>query len=247
MRRVFAFFLIGTLLFSPFTLYPTPVQGAVEMPAASYLKGLTWLGHASFRLVRGGVTIYFDPWQMATEPHDADVVLVSHPHFDHLSPGDVAKIAKAETVIVTVAECEWKLKEAKVPGTIQIVKPGETIEVKGVKIETVPAYNTNKTFHLKESQWAGFIVEVDGTRIYHAGDTDFIPEMANFRVDVALLPVSGTYVMTAQEAAQAAKAMRPKVSVPMHYGSIVGSAADAKRFAELSEGLIVEILLKGER
>lgn len=220
----------------------TAAFSAVEMPAASYIKGLTWLGHASFRMVRGGVTIYFDPWQLTTEPHDADLVLISHPHFDHLEPADVAKVAEPETVIVTVADCVEKLKEAKVPGEIQVVKPGDKINVKGVAIEVVAAYNRNKTFHPKEKEWVGFIVEVDGTRVYHAGDTDFIPEMNTFKADVALLPISGTYVMTAEEAAEAAQAIRVKVAIPMHYGNIIGTKADAERFKGRVSGLVVEIL-----
>ena len=217
------------------------------MPASSYLQGLTWLGHASFKLVRGGATVYFDPWRLTGEPHDADVILISHPHFDHLDPADVAKIAKPETVIVTVADCVATLQEAKVPGTIQQVKPGDKLDLKRIKIEAVPAYNTNKGFHPKEKQWVGFIVEVEGTRIYHAGDTDFIPEMSTFKVDVALLPVSGVYVMTAQEAAEAVKVMQPKVSVPMHYGSIIGTVEDAKRFFGLCKGMLVEIMLKEDK
>ncbi|MBI3333202.1 MAG: MBL fold metallo-hydrolase [Candidatus Omnitrophica bacterium] len=216
------------------------------MPAASYTKGLTWLGHASFRLARGGVTIYFDPWQIPTAPHDADLILITHPHFDHLSPADVLKVAKPDTAIVTVEGCRAKLKMAGVPGTIQVVKPGDKLTVKGVPIEAVPAYNRTKTFHLKENRWVGFVVEVDQTRIYHAGDTDLIPEMKGIQADVALLPVSGTYVMTAEEAAQAAKLISAKVVVPMHYGSIVGTAADAQRFQKLCEGLIVEVLKRGE-
>lgn len=221
-------------------------QAAVEMPGASVLQGLKWLGHASFRITRGGVTLYFDPWKLTAEPHDADLVLISHPHFDHLNPADVAKVAKPETIIVTVADAIPKLEQAKVPGTLRVVKPGDRLSLKGVQIEAVPAYNTNKAFHTKEAGWVGFIVTVEGTRVYHAGDTDFIPEMRTIQADLALLPVSGIYVMTAEEAAQAAQAIRPKVAVPMHYGDIVGTEADAKRFQSLASGIVVEILEKGE-
>ena len=217
----------------------------MPLPGSSYTEGLTWLGHASFRWNRGGVVIYFDPWQLNGEPHDADLVLISHPHFDHLSGADVAKVAKPDTEIVTVAGARAKLEQARVPGKIHAVKPGDVVTLKNVRIEAVPAYNTNKMFHLKENGWVGFIVEVGGVRIYHAGDTDFIPEMKEFKADVALLPVSGTYVMTAEEAAQAAKAMAAvKVVIPMHYGSIVGTAADAKRFEKLCGEKVVEILKK---
>ena len=213
------------------------------MPAASYLQGLSWYGHSSFKVARGGVTLYLDPWRLPVEPHDADLVLITHPHFDHLDPGDVAKVVKSDTVIVTVADCAAKLQEAKVPGTIQIVKPGDVVKVKGAVIEVVPAYNTNKPAHPKEKQWVGFIVEIDGVRIYHAGDTDFIPEMRGFKnLDVALLPISGTYTMTVEEAVEAAQALSPKVVVPMHYGQIIGTAEDAKRFQKLCNGMLVEIL-----
>lgn len=244
-RLLVQLFVAGLVLVSVTDLSGRPGWGAVEMPASSYLKGLTWLGHASFRWSRGGVTLYFDPYQVAGEPRDADLVLITHPHFDHLDPASVAKVAKPEAVIVTVADCVAKLREAQVPGAIQTVQPGGSVEAKGVKIEAVLAYNVNKEFHKKESGWAGYIVELDGVRLYHAGDTDHILEMTGFRADVALLPVSGTYVMTAEEAAQAAKAIGARVSVPMHYGAVVGTAADARRFQTLCGGLIVEILEQG--
>ena len=234
--------LVGGLLIA--AALSSSALGAVQMPATSYLEGLSWLGHASFRWSRAGKTIYLDPWKLSSEPHDADLVLVSHPHFDHLDPADIAKVAGPQTEVVTVADCAAKLKEAGFSGTVRIVKPGEKVEARGISIEVVPAYNTDKNFHLKESGWAGFIVELDGVRLYHAGDTDFIPEMKEIKTDVALLPVSGTYVMTAEQAAEAAKAINPKVAVPMHYGSIVGTAADAERFRELCGSLIVEILEK---
>ena len=225
-------------------LFCVPAFAAVLKPATSYLQGLTWLGHASFRLSRGGVTLYFDPWKISSEPHDANLVLICHPHFDHLDSGDLAKVVRADTEVVTVADCADRLKEAGFSGAIRVVKPGDKIQIKGVSIEVIPAYNTDKKFHPKERGWAGFIVELDGVRIYYAGDTDFIPEMKGLKTDVALLPVSGTYVMTPEQAAEAAKAINPKVAVPMHYGSIVGTAADAKRFQEFCGSIVVEILEK---
>lgn len=222
----------------------SPAFGAVQMPATSYLQGLSWLGHASFRWLRAGKTVYLDPWKLSSEPHDADLVLIGHPHFDHLNTADVAKVSGPTTEVVTVAECAAKLKEAGFSGTVRVVKPGQKLEAQGVSIEVVPAYNIDKNFHLKESGWAGFLVELDGVRLYHAGDTDFIPEMKELKTDVALLPVSGTYCMTAEQAAEAARAINPKVAVPMHYGDIVGTEADAKRFQKLCGGLIVEVLGK---
>ncbi|MCM8812161.1 MAG: MBL fold metallo-hydrolase [Candidatus Omnitrophica bacterium] len=219
-------------------------HAAVEMPGSSYLKGLTWKGHDTFRLEREGVVLYVDPWRIEGEPKDGDIILITHPHFDHCEPKDIFKVLKPGAVIVTVEEAAQKLKEGGVEAAIQILKPGENLEIGAVMVEAVPAYNINKEFHPQTSQWVGFIVAVDEVRIYHAGDTDFIPEMKDLRVDVALLPVSGTYVMTADEAAEAAKAIRPKVAVPMHYGTLVGTEADARRFQELCSEMIVEVLKK---
>ena len=237
MRRVIA----GLALFG---LGFSAVFAAVEVPAAAHLKGLTWLGHASFRLERAGVVVYFDPWKIEGEPHDGDLILITHPHFDHFSQPDVAKVAKPDAEIVTVRDCVQKLRDAGFSGAIRVLKPGDKVEVRGVPVEAVPAYNTDKNFHPKENNWAGFILELDGVRFYHAGDTDPIPEMSTFKVDVALLPVSGTYVMTSKQAAAAAKVLQPRVAVPMHYGSIVGTEADAKRFRSLAGGVVVEILEK---
>ena len=192
------------------------------------VEKIHWLGHDSFRL-EGEVTVYIDPWKLPPNSPKADIILITHDHYDHCSPEDVAKIQKADTVIVTIPAAARKLK-----GEVKTVKPGDKITVKGIEIEAVPAYNTNKPFHPKEAGHVGFIVTLGGKRIYHAGDTDFIPEMKGLKVDIALLPVSGTYVMTAEEAAKAADAIKPEVAIPMHYGEIVGSERDAERSKELT-------------
>jgi len=145
------------------------------------------------------------------------------------------------TIIVTTADCAKKLT-----GKVKTVKPGDTVTVEGIEIDAVPSYNTNKQFHPKTNGWVGYIFTAKGQRIYIAGDTDYIPEMKNFRVDIALLPVSGTYVMTAEEAVRAALDIRPKIAIPMHYGSIVGSKDDADRFAEGLKGKIEVVILQEE-
>lgn len=201
---------------------------------------ITWLGHDSIKIEGDNKVIYIDPWKLTDAgPADADIVLVTHEHYDHCSPSDVAKVSKKGTRIVTTADTARKLK-----GDVMVVKSGDTVEIDGVTVEAVPAYNTNKSFHPKNSNWIGFIVTVGGNkRIYHAGDTDRIPEMDDFKVDVALVPVSGTYVMTAEEAADAVNRMKPKIAVPMHYGAIVGTEADAERFKTLvSDDIEVRIL-----
>lgn len=210
------------------------------MTVDEMIKSVTWLGHDSFRIAAGGKVIYIDPFQLASAI-PADIVLITHDHYDHCVPEDVAKIQTAATTIVTDAACAKKLK-----GGIKTVKPGDRITLGGIVVEAVPAYNTDKKFHPKADGKLGFIVTVDGIRIYHAGDTDFIPEMKKMKADIALLPVSGTYVMTAEQAVQAALAIKPAIAVPMHYSSIVGSDADAKKFAEGLKGKIeVRVLPKG--
>lgn len=200
------------------------------------VKKIEWLGHDGFR-INAGKTIYFDPFQISGGP-EADLICISHDHFDHCSPDDVAKIQGDKTVIITEPGSAQKLS-----GEIKTLKPGDTLELEGVKIEAIPSYNTDKDFHPKKNNWLGFIVEVDGVRIYHTGDADFIPEMKSIEVDIALLPVSGTYVMNADQAVEAALAINPKVAIPMHYGAIVGSEEDAQKFKQALEGKVEVVVL----
>ena len=211
-----------------------------KMDAAEMMKNVTWLGHDSFRIAAGGKVIYVDPFELKTAI-PADLVLITHDHYDHCVPEDVAKIQTAATTIVTDAACAKKLK-----GSIKVAKPGDKVVVGGIAVEAVHAYNTDKKFHPRADGKLGFVVTVEGVRIYHAGDTDFIPEMRKIKADIALLPVSGTYVMTAEQAIEAALALKPAIAVPMHYASIVGTDADAKRFAEGLKGKVeVRVLPKG--
>jgi len=194
-----------------------------------------WLGHDSF-VLQGSRTLVLDPFK-ARGDYKADILLISHEHFDHLSPDDIRRFADASTTIVAPKMCEGPLRPF--PQEKRIVSPGSKLDLKGVSIEAIPAYNLNKfrepgkVFHPKADGKVGYVVTLDGVRFYHAGDSDATPEMMSLDVDVAFLPVSGTYVMTAEEAAEAAKAMKVKVAVPMHYDSIVGTRADAERFQML--------------
>lgn len=202
------------------------------------LAGLHWHGHDTFHL-DGPPRIWLDPWKVQGRPAPADLVLVSHDHFDHFSAEDVAKLRGPRTVVAgppVVAE--------KLPGSVTL-RPGERAEVAGVSVEAVPAYNVNKfrapgqPFHPRSAGHVGYVVTVGGVRLYFAGDTDLVPEMADLRCDVALLPVSGTYVMTLDEALEAARVLAPQVVVPMHYGDIVGGADLGRRFAERWSGRTV--------
>ena len=207
------------------------------MGVSDVVKNITWLGHDGFLIKGDGKAIVIDPFQVRQcEP--ADIILITHEHYDHCSPEDIQKIRKASTVIVTEAD-----SAEKVSGDVRVVQPGDKLTVSGIPIEAVPAYNTNKSFHPKENGWLGFILTVDGVRIYHGGDTDLIPEMDSLEADIALLPVSGTYVMTAEEAVQAAKAIKPKLVIPMHYGAIVGSVDDARRFSDALAGICEVVML----
>ncbi len=205
----------------------------------------TRIAHDTFRIA-GSQVLYTDPFKVAKRDQ-ADVVLISHEHFDHLVLEDLQKVASADTTIVASPLCREGLKGIKVKA-IHFLDPGGRQTVGAVEIEAVPAYNINKfrepgkVFHPKEEKRLGFIISMDGTRVYFAGDADFIPEMKSVKCDIALLPVSGTYVMDPEEAADAAKAINPKIAVPMHYGAIVGSDADAKKFKSLVKNCQVEII-----
>ncbi len=192
-----------------------------------------WLGHDAFRIA-GEKVIYTDPFRLKDGQGVADLILITHEHYDHCSPEDVKKIQGPNTTVVAPADCA-----AKLAGKVMTMKPGDKITAAGIEIEAVPAYNTNKQFHTKDRNWVGYIFKAGSRRIYLAGDTDRIPEMKTFKhIDIALLPVSGTYVMTADEAADAALDIKPRVAIPMHYGSIVGSKKDAERFEEKLKGKV---------
>jgi L-ascorbate metabolism protein UlaG (beta-lactamase superfamily) len=219
----------------------TPSAPAKETEVRQMISNIHWLGHDSFRIQGDGLVIYIDPWRLGDGPQ-ADLILITHDHGDHCSPADVAKIQQEDTVIVTVSAAA-----AKLSGQIQVIEPGDDLTVKGVSIRAVPAYNVNKfrspgvPYHPQDAGYVGFILTVEGTRIYHTGDTDLIPEMASIDVDIALLPVSGTYVMTVDEAVEAAATIQPQVAIPMHVGRNIGALEDAQRFKEKAS-VPVEIL-----
>jgi L-ascorbate metabolism protein UlaG (beta-lactamase superfamily) len=205
----------------------------------------TRIAHDTFRIA-GSKVIYTDPFKV-TKSDEADIVLLSHEHFDHLSGDDLKKVCFPGSTILASPLCRDELKSVKVK-EIHYLDPGGKQVVGRVEIEAVPAYNVNKfrepgqAFHPKGEKRLGFIIHMDGTAVYYAADTDFIPEMKSIKCDIALLPVSGTYVMTAEEAAEAAATLNPKIAVPMHYGAIVGSDADARKFKSLVKNCQVEIV-----
>lgn len=213
------------------------------MKYPAILRHLKRLGHDSF-LLEGPPVIYIDPWKLAPGLPQADLVLVTHDHYDHCSAEDVDKIKKKGTVVIANPDAAKKLKGARV------LRPGESTTVGDVTVTATPAYNVNKFkspgqhFHPKSMQGNGYIITVGDETLYHAGDTDFIPEMAQVQATVALLPVSGIYVMTAEEAFEAARVIQADVFVPMHYGDICGTNADVETFRSLCEeqGLRVAVV-----
>jgi len=193
--------------------------------------------HDCFR-IKSDKVIYIDPFQLGNDEEKADFILITHEHFDHCSPGDISRVSTPETIVIATPDCQSKISGIDVKKVL-LVEPGKKLEVLGIQIEAVPAYNTNKfrspgiPFHPKETLMVGYVFTLSGKRFYHSGDTDLIPEMENLgEIDVALLPVSGTYVMTSMEAVQAVEKIKPKLAIPMHYGTIVGTSGDAESFKQ---------------
>jgi len=209
-------------------------------PRPALLEHLHWLGHDSF-LLDQPVVVYLDPWNLPAGSPQADLILVSHDHYDHCSPDDVERVRKPETTVVANPSASTKLK-----APVQTIRAGESLQAHGLTIRAVPAYNIGKRFHPKEAGHVGFVLTIGEERLYFAGDTDAIPEMKDIACDVALLPVSGTYVMTADEAVEALRLLRAKVAIPMHFGAgVAGSVEDAEHFRRKSP--VPVLILKAEK
>jgi L-ascorbate metabolism protein UlaG (beta-lactamase superfamily) len=206
------------------------------------LRSLSWLGHAGYRCRAPEGPVYIDPFRLTNNRNDAWLLLLTHGHYDHYSPEDVNLVKNDHTIIVapdSVADLIGKDK-------VKVMRPGDELSLGSIKIKAVPAYNTNKSFHPKDKNWVGYLFSLNGVTYYHAGDSDFIPEMETITADIALLPVSGTYVMTAGEAARAALALAPALALPMHYGTIIGSEKDAADFARQLQGQVEVKILKAD-
>jgi len=209
---------------------------------------IRWYGHDTFTLEKG-LTICIDPYKLSRSIHP-DIILISHNHFDHLSLDDLKKISSANTIIVAANECISQLSTITSKERIGLT-PGQEKILNNIREGAIPAYNVDKInpdkrkpFHPKEDNKIGFVIDIEGVSIYHTGDSDLIPEMTDLKPDVLLVPVSGTYVMTAKEAAKAVEKIKPRIAIPMHYGTIVGSETDAKEFKDMVKSCEVQILTK---
>ena len=211
---------------------------------------LKWLGHSGFLILNKKV-IYIDPYNIKEGLEKADIILITHSHYDHCSLPDMEKIVKEGTRIVAPADCQSTITKLEAQVKIELIEPGQELEFGDIKIYALPAYNIDKHFHPKEEEWVGYILKIDNVVIYHAGDTDVIPEMHKLtgykqkgKEFIALLPIGGRFTMSVEEAAEAAKIIKPTLAIPMHWGSLVGTDSDAKEFVELckEEGIKSEIL-----
>jgi L-ascorbate metabolism protein UlaG (beta-lactamase superfamily) len=204
------------------------------------LEGLTWIKNSAYRWDGDGVTVYIDPWGVAEDAPEADVIFLTHGHYDHFSPEDIDRVRTARTQIVAPTDTAKELS-----GDVQVVAPGDTVEAGGIKAEAVPAYNIAEDRldkHPKSNGWVGYILQLGDASYYHAGDTDHLTELETVAAQVAFVPVGGTFTMDAGEAANLVRAMSPQLAVPMHYGFVAGTPADADRFREQAEPVKVEIL-----
>ena len=213
---------------------------------------LRWLGHDGF-FIKNSKAIYIDPYNIKENSEKADIILITHSHYDHCSFADLKKIVKEGTIIVLTADSQSQITRFDEVIEIKIVEPCQELVFGDIKISTVPAYNLDKSFHPKEEGWVGFLVKIGDVLIYHAGDTDFIPEMQKLtgykqpgKQFVALLPIGGRFTMSVDEAIEAAKIIKPSLAIPMHWGSIIGTKEDAEEFVGLcrEENIRAEILEK---
>ncbi len=213
---------------------------------------LRWLGHSGF-FVKNSKTIYIDPFNIKDGSEAADIILITHSHYDHCSFADIAKVAKEGTKIIVPPDCQSKITKLNAKVKLEIIEPGQEIDYGKTKILAVPAYNIDKHFHPKDEQWVGYVIKMDDVIIYHSGDTDVIPEMQKLtgykqpgKEFVALLPVGGRFTMSAEEAVEAAKIIKPTLAIPIHWGSMIGTEVDAKEFVDLctESGINAKILEK---
>jgi L-ascorbate metabolism protein UlaG (beta-lactamase superfamily) len=204
------------------------------------LERFTWFKQSAYLWQGDGLTVYIDPWEVSDDSPPADILFLTHAHFDHFSMDDIEKIRKDSTKIYAPADVA-----KEIPGEVTPVTPGQSLDAGGIRVQTVPAYNTAEErldFHPKSNNWVGYVLELGGATYYHAGDTDHLPELESIATDVSFVPIGGTYTMDHVQAAGFVKALAPKLAVPMHYAHVVGSPSDADAFAAEAAPVPVQIL-----
>ncbi|MCH5193204.1 MAG: MBL fold metallo-hydrolase [Oscillospiraceae bacterium] len=205
-------------------------------------KNITVNAQSSIRIAAEKV-VYFDPFKITDSLNDADIIFITHEHFDHFSPDDIAKVVSPDTVFAAPASMEKTVLDSGVSkDRLVTLSPGDKTDVLGIPVETVPAYNPGKKFHPRDNGWLGYIVTLDGKRIYVAGDTDATPEAKAVSCDIAMIPIGGTFTMDFREAAEFISELRPPVVIPTHYGSVVGSPEDGESFKKLVDSSIQVVL-----
>lgn len=207
------------------------------------INNIEWLGHSTIKFVKHKI-IYIDPYNLKEYFNDADIIFITHNHYDHFSKEDIKKCMNKNTKIIITEDLYKDALELGFLGKdIIVVLPNTHYELENICFDTIPAYNINKKFHPKESNWVGYVINIDNTKYYVAGDTDITMESKNVKCDIAFLPVGGTYTMDYEEAASLANEIEPKIVVPIHYGSLVGTIEDALYFKNnLKDTIRCEIL-----
>ncbi len=237
MRKIIVFIMVVFISFF------VAAKNEAEKDAKDNIIGsIHWLHHSSFRIEAAGKVIYIDPFEIKNDK-PADYIFITHNHYDHMSVVDIQKVAVKSTLIICPKECEKELKNFN----LKVVAPGDKFVLEGLKVEAVPAYNNVKPFHTKSSLKVGYVIGIGKARIYHAGDTDFIPEMRDLKdITVAMVPIGGMFTMDPKEAAQAINAIKPEIAVPMHYGYKIGKKENGAEFAKLVDKSIKVDLMKQE-
>ena len=202
------------------------------------------LTHSSIRL-KGDVTIYCDPFNIKEATHDADIILLTHNHYDHFSPDDIAKVIKTDTVVLVPSSIDEEVRK-KLGKKCMVLSgdAGETFDFEYTDVKMVPAYNVNKQFHPQEAGWVGYLISMDDKLIYIAGDTDINDDIIDIRCDIAMVPVGGTFTMTAKEAADLVNQIGCEVAIPTHYGSVTGDESCAQVFADAVDKSIEVNIIK---